>query len=310
MKLIAILFVLFAYSANAQNLGPVSIAVGVPPGGNYDYYSRIVARYIVLPGAPTVIVTNYKSDLLAAESIFSSQNRTIIGAVDSYLLFHMKLNGGMPGMNSNDFYWIGGIARDRRVCFEVENSSDTAFIGISNFNATFAYSKILQTYFSGLVGKPIKNIPGYGGEARRMALQTGELNLDCVGFPNSVVQQWIYTGHARVIIDFSDKQYVEKSLVAFSEIDRETIRMLLNSLQFRVAFQVNSKMPEVNKLIIENAYKNIFNDKKFIEEREKQKDNDVLAAAEYISASEINKSLSDAFFVKNQVILRAREVLK
>ena len=38
----------------------VTIAVGYSPGGSYDYYPRVFARYLgkYIPGHPTVVVNN------------------------------------------------------------------------------------------------------------------------------------------------------------------------------------------------------------------------------------------------------------
>ena len=67
----------------------ISFMVGFPPGGGYDIYARVVARYLGkrIPGEPQVIVQNMPGagSLNLANHLFSlaPKDGTVIGSIET-----------------------------------------------------------------------------------------------------------------------------------------------------------------------------------------------------------------------------------
>jgi tripartite-type tricarboxylate transporter receptor subunit TctC len=95
----------------------VQLVVGYGPGGGYDVYARVVARYLgkFIPGTPTVVVVNMPGagSLRAANYLYNTapKDGTVIGAFarDMPLM-------GVLGDNSNvqfdarKFNWLGSVS--------------------------------------------------------------------------------------------------------------------------------------------------------------------------------------------------------
>jgi tripartite-type tricarboxylate transporter receptor subunit TctC len=91
----------------------ITITVGYSPGGSYDYYARVFARYIgkYIPGSPNVVVQNMPGggSLRAANHLFNVAPRdgTALGVLTQTLMLEGPL--GTPGVmyNAAEFSYIG-----------------------------------------------------------------------------------------------------------------------------------------------------------------------------------------------------------
>ena len=103
----------------------VTFVVGYPPGGGYDVYARLLARFIPnhIPGRPTVVVQNMPgaASLTATNYLYNVAPRdgTVFGAFDRYMPL-MALLGGNPNIlfDPGKFVWLGSLS----------NSQDDAFV--------------------------------------------------------------------------------------------------------------------------------------------------------------------------------------
>src|ERR1700722_12125573 len=79
----------------------IRLVVGTPPGGGYDTYGRLVARYLgeLLPGRPSVIVANMPgaSGMKAAYYIYAiaPKDGTVIATFNKSIPFYQAL--GLAG---------------------------------------------------------------------------------------------------------------------------------------------------------------------------------------------------------------------
>ncbi|MGE0630105.1 MAG: Bug family tripartite tricarboxylate transporter substrate binding protein [Hyphomicrobiaceae bacterium] len=171
----------------------VSLVVGAAPGGGYDIYSRILAKYMpkYLPGAPLVIVQNMPGagGMKAAEYIYSLAPKdgttfgmVFPGALVEPLFDNTKKYRFVP----TEFDFIGSADSGVRLCvtyhtskiktFEDAQKMPSSFGGSGPGSSTTDYASFLNA----LAGAKMKVVNGYkGSRTTLIAMERGELDGIC-----------------------------------------------------------------------------------------------------------------------------------
>ena len=90
----------------------ITIIVGLPPGGSFDLYARLVGAHLGkhVPGLPNIVVQNMPgaSSLLQANHVFNvaAQDGTLIGAPSSNVPLQPLLNAAGVKYDSLKFQWL------------------------------------------------------------------------------------------------------------------------------------------------------------------------------------------------------------
>jgi tripartite-type tricarboxylate transporter receptor subunit TctC len=115
----ALLAGLVPAKASAQGVGQfyrgktVSVYIGFSPGGTYDYFGRLIARYIgkYIPGNPTVVAQSMPGagSLTLANWMFriAPKDGTAIGIVSQTVAIDEALKSPGIQYKANEFNWIG-----------------------------------------------------------------------------------------------------------------------------------------------------------------------------------------------------------
>jgi tripartite-type tricarboxylate transporter receptor subunit TctC len=123
--------------AQAQAAAPffqgktIDYYVGFAVGGAYDYYARVVARFLGrhIPGNPTIIVQNMPGagSLQAAGFLYWNAPRdgTAIGTVSASLALEEALHAQGVRYKAAEFTWIGRITNSVEVGFTWKDSAKT-----------------------------------------------------------------------------------------------------------------------------------------------------------------------------------------
>jgi len=194
----------------------VRIVVGFSPGGGYDIYARVLARYLGrhIPGNPTIVVQN----MPGAASLKSVQYLTTGAPTDGTLI--TTFNPGLItqsltapdkiGVNFLDYAWIGNVSEDFRVCYTWDGTGIRTWQDLLarpklNFGntgvGTSAY--IDNRILSELFGVKVNMVKGYPGSAdKRIAIERGELDGDC-GSWTSMPEEWLRDSKITIHIRFS-----------------------------------------------------------------------------------------------------------
>ena len=91
----------------------VTILVGFGPGGGYDLYGRIIARFLpkYIPGNPTVVVQNMGAagGLQAANHVYAAapKDGNVIASVNASLLMYQLLGGSNARYDTAKLAWVG-----------------------------------------------------------------------------------------------------------------------------------------------------------------------------------------------------------
>ncbi len=187
----------FLVGTQPAAFGDQLFIVGLPPGGGYDTYTRVVARHIrkYMPGKPVSIVQNMVGggSLNAAHYIYNSAipDGLTVGVWNSGLVLRQALGDRAVKFKADKFGWIGAPSKGYITCAvmgftglktlkDVLNSRKPIKMGGSRPGlVTHDLPRILNL----TLGTNFDLISGYEGTSRiRIALQTREIDGACFGW--------------------------------------------------------------------------------------------------------------------------------
>ena len=174
----------------------IQMIVGHSPGGGYDIYARMLARYLgrYIPGNPTIIVQNMTgaASLVSANYVYGKATRdgTVIGMIDRGLpLMAILRTNPNVRFDPAEFTWLGSTSSFADDAFLLFARKDAAvktvedarrpggpklIVGVTADGAT---DKDVAVLFRDVLGFNFKIIPGYrGGNEINLAVDRGEVN--------------------------------------------------------------------------------------------------------------------------------------
>lgn len=174
----------FSYAGKTINL-----YIGFAPGGSYDFYGRMVARYMGkhLPGNPTIIAQNMPGagSLLAANYLYkvAPKDGTALGVLTQTIAVEEALKTPGVQYRSAEFNWVGRMTAILEVTLTAPKSKvrtiedamrvETPVAGTGPGSPSEGYPKLLNA----LAGTKFKIISGYPGSTQgMMAAEAGEVD--------------------------------------------------------------------------------------------------------------------------------------
>lgn len=200
----------------------VQMIVGYGPGGGYDIYARLLARYLgaYIPGNPTVVVQNMMgaASLVAANHLYGKAPRdgTVIGMFDRGLPL-MAILGTNPNarFEPSKFTWLGSASSFADDAFLLFAHKDAAvktvedaqrpggpqlIVGVTAEGAT---DKDVAVLFRDVLGFNLKIIAGYpDGNAISLAVDRREVDgrLTALSGTNSSRPEWLRPGSSMQVL--------------------------------------------------------------------------------------------------------------
>ena len=195
-SVLAALVVAFAASGVvAQNAEPffkgkvINLYIGFAPGGTYDYYSRLVARFIGrhIAGNPTVVAHSMPGagSFQAANFLYAvaPKDGTAMGMITQNAAIEEVLHAPGVQYKAADLNWIGRVSGILEVHFTWKTSPaktiqdamrhEIPMAGTGPGSPSEGYPKLLNA----LAGTRLKVISGYPGSTQGMlAMERGEVD--------------------------------------------------------------------------------------------------------------------------------------
>jgi tripartite-type tricarboxylate transporter receptor subunit TctC len=230
----------------------VTFVIGSAGGGGYDFYSRLIARYMPrhLPGHPLFVMQNMPgaAGVLAADYLYNQAPRDgseigMVGrAVGTLPLLDPKNPG--PKYDATKFNWIGTpqqeigliLAREPSPIQDLEDlrAHELVVSGTSQDSPPSFYPKLLNA----LVGAKFHVIEGYkSSQDALLALDRGEVNGHVSGSSAAPLRAQIApalrSGRLRVIAQVGltkDPAYAQAPLVmdlAKTSFERQALQLVL-----------------------------------------------------------------------------------
>jgi len=184
--------------------------VGGGAAGSYDFYGRMVARYMepALPNV-TIVVKNVPAagGIAGANAIYASRaDGLTIGTSNTGLIYNQLAGNKAIKFDLTRVSWIGKAATDSRVVVTSEHSAFKTFdsmrnsatpikFSIGGFGSSAATETIILARAFGL---KVQVIPGYTGTEPEMAMRRGEIDAN-VGFLSSS-DTFVHNGYGQFVL--------------------------------------------------------------------------------------------------------------
>jgi len=308
----------------------IRIVVGLPAGGGFDIYARVIARHMGkhIPGNPTIIVDNMPGagSLVAANWLYkvAKPDGLTIGFLHGTTLLKQAL--GQPGVEFDalKFRYIGApmkesgcfILNKKRGIKNVEewmNSKTPVKIGgTAPFADSMGNSTRVMKY---VVGLPIQIVDGYKGTADiKLAVESGEIDG---GSPewNTAKTAWrknLESGDMSIVLMVSYKRLPDfppnvPLLIELAKTDeqRQLIELIIHKprLSSRPLF-LPPGAPKEQEQILRNAFAETMKDKEFLAETEKAS-----MIIDPLSSEELEKLINDMFKAPPAMIAKMKEIV-
>jgi tripartite-type tricarboxylate transporter receptor subunit TctC len=166
----------------------VDIVVGTGPGGGYDVYARLIARYLGrhIPGRPTIVVVN----MPGASSLNAANYVANVAPRDGATLFLPVQTLPLTRLAGNDkarfdlarFGWIGNMSNSANTVFAWGSSPVKTFADAQKYQTTMGATTpdslggIYPAVMNAFLDTKFQIINGYeSGDAVDLALERGEV---------------------------------------------------------------------------------------------------------------------------------------
>lgn len=181
----------------------ISIAIGFGPGGGYDTYGRMFARYYgkFVPGNPNVVPKNAPGagGLRLANQIYnvSPKDGSELGLFAASTALEPLFGNKDAKFETTKFTWIGNLDSDVSSCGTWKQSGIKTWQDLKTRETTFgatgpaAITSIHPRVVGALLGLKTKVILGYHGTRDvNLAMQKGEVDGTCGLYMSSIRSQY------------------------------------------------------------------------------------------------------------------------
>jgi tripartite-type tricarboxylate transporter receptor subunit TctC len=306
----------------------IKLIVSSSPGGGYDMFARLVAKYMGprLPGSPAVIVQNMPGGggMRAANHLYNvaPKDGSTFAIIDRGILTSTMLNG--PDSNAQfdpaKFLWLGSVSREfgvgvlginaRAKTLEEMKTKEVAFGGSGREGDTSMYTRLFNTLF----GTKIKSIPAYAGQTEYyLAMTRGETDgLFMSGWsgPNKMqAQEDEKQGRTRYFVQITDKRHPDFGDVPTimellkTDEERRMIEVILSRLTLGRPFIAPPDVPADRLAVLRAAFKAAVDDPDFRAEAARQG-----TAVDPIYGEEAQAMLAKVLATPDDVVQKLRKV--
>lgn len=272
----------------------IRIIVGYSPGGGYDTYARMIARYIdrYIPNKPGIVVQNMPGagGLVSANYVYNLAPRdgtAVLHVGGSTILKQLAGDDGVK-YDALKFNYLGAPFTEGTVLvitkkagigkFEEtlgENPKELVLGGISAGSPQDVATSLLRD----VLGAKVRLISGYGGTSMiRAAMERGEIDgmfnswasLRATSFDLIKSGEWLVLAYVSES-PFADLPHVPSiTKFAKTEDQRQLVRLsTLVPYQFARAFYAPPGVPAARLKILQTAMQRTLSDKQYLMQSEK-----------------------------------------
>ncbi len=212
----------------------VTLIVGSSPGGGYDLYGRLIARFMGrhIPGNPAVIVQNMPgaASNVAAAYVYNvaPKDGSVMGAIFMGAVVDPLF--GEAKRSTHDtakFNYIGNANSDAYVCLVRTDAGVNSLADLFDkeivigASAEGASTRDFPSLLKNLLGVKFKIVAGYPGTREiNLAIEKGEVQGGCGQTWSSVVATYPAWFRDKLV-----KPLLQESNVGYPELDRMGVRL-------------------------------------------------------------------------------------
>jgi tripartite-type tricarboxylate transporter receptor subunit TctC len=305
----------------------VTIIVGYSPGGSFDLYARVLARYIgrYLPGNPTRVVENMTGagGIIAANHLYNrvKPDGLTIGAWASPLVLQHIMGNEAAQFDGRKFGYLGIPSPYDTVCTFNQQSGITKMDDWINAKRPQKISAIgpgtstsdIPKLLKAALNLPMEVIDGYkGGADARLAVESGEVDGYC-GSWGTVETVWRSAYESKTIVPVlqaslkANPKYKQVPLAinyAKSEEARELLVVADNAHSAQFPFSVPPGMAKDRLEVLQRAFVRTFKDPDVVAEAKKSQ-----LDIDPVDGPTITKTLTGLYDLKPTTVARLKEIL-
>ncbi len=307
----------------------MKIVVGSAPGGGYDTYARVLARYLgkFIPGTPTVIVENQPGagSLKAANQVYKTEAKdgTVIAHIQGGIFLQQLL--GLDGVEFDALKWqaIGVPAQDNNLCLSTAKSGIKSFQDVMKpngkqyivgGNAPGSATWDVPMRLANALDLNVKMVDGYDGTAKvRLAMDQGEVDGICGwGYESVKATAWdrVQAKDYLVLAQVTDQplkglEGTPSALdMAKSDEAKQMIRLgIIVPSQILRPFLMAPEVPADRVAAVRQAFNTTMEDKEFRAEAEKAQ-----LEVDPIAGPKVEQLIKDLFTTPENIKTRLKAV--
>jgi tripartite-type tricarboxylate transporter receptor subunit TctC len=317
-----------ALPASAQSVAdfyrktPITLQIGLPPGGGYDLYARLLARHLGrnVPGHPTVIPKNMvgAGGTIAANYMYNVAPRdgSEIAMIQAPVIMLPVFGDHAARFEPGKFTWIGSMNKDTSSCGVWHTAKVKRFDDLFKTEATFGASGtggMLAQHpyaFRNLLGAKAKVIIGYkGSNDVNLAMERGEVDGSCALFVSTLETRWHddwKSGRLKIIIQLGTENHPAfgdaPNIFSYAKTDeqRQIFQLIFGQSIMGRPLLAPPSIPADRRDALRKAMLDTIKDPAFIEEARKLR-----IETNPATAPEIEKLLQDFAGYPPEIIAKA-----
>jgi tripartite-type tricarboxylate transporter receptor subunit TctC len=304
----------------------IQLYIGFAPGGSYDYYGRVVARYLGkhIPGNPAIIAQNMPGagSLQSANFVYNiaPKDGTAMGVVTQTLALEEALQTPGVQYKSAEFTWIGRMTAILEVTLTWKTSKAKTIedarrheipIGATGPGSpSEGYPKLLNA----LAGTKFKIISGYPGSTQvMMAAERGEVDgaLTSWNTLKRTKQDWLANGDINLLVQYALERHADLPHVpAVVELgktpaDKQALAFYSSGAALGRSLLAPPGIPAERVKVLRAAFDAMLKDPEFVAEIEKTK-----VEFQPASGDDVHKLIRDTANAPREVIDRTQAILR
>ena len=304
----------------------ISFVVGLAPGGGYDVYARLLARYFpkYVPGNPKVIVENRlgAASGTAATYVYriAPKDGTVLGVTLEILPLYQKVFADRVAFDMSKVHWIGNMATMNSMIAVSDKSPVKTVQDMTKNQANLGSTGVLSlTYIvpallNTLHGAKFRIVLGYRGTSEiDLAIERGELHGAGGQWTRYVSGRpdWIASGKIIPFLQFGPdddplmKGAPQLTSLAVNDQQRAVYRIISSAPRFARAMWVAPEVPSDRIVILRQAFDQALKDPGFLADARKAK-----LDISPTSVSDVEAAAADIGATPQEPIQMLRELLK
>lgn len=262
----------------------IDLIIGYSPGGGYDQYARLVARYLpkYIPSNPSIVPRNMPgaSSRLAAGYVYNvaPQDGTILATADQSLSVAQAMGDKSLQLDAGQFGYVGSPSMENNVLITwhdsgIETVEDAkavaAPIGATGGSTSSQYPTIMNE----LLGTKFEIITGYpGGNNINFAMESGEVaGRGSVNWASLKPLGWYENGLINVLVQIGLQREPDLPNISLlfelaeNEDDQNLLRLLSAPIAVGRPIFTTPNVPQERLDALREAFDAMVADPEFIE---------------------------------------------
>ena len=197
----------------------LNLYIGYGPGGGYDLFGRLVARFLGthIPGQPTVVPQNMPGagSIRAANYVYNvaPKDGTALGIVTQTVALEEVLGTQGVQYKAADFHWVGRVTSNVDILVawhssKVKTIADAMIheIPLASPGSGLFIPRILNN----VVGTKFKMITGFpGSNESNLAMERGEVEAVSTSWTQlkTAKEEWVKKGIVNILVEYAPQRF-------------------------------------------------------------------------------------------------------